>query len=93
ACDAGMQSSAVASDEVRIAVPDRFMQAAPDATDVVVRLLDLGLCSPQHSAGRGSGDVLAGRPARLREPHHAPPRLGLGRRLPYVGMPPWPSRS
>ncbi len=74
-------------------VPDRFMQAAPDATDVVVRLLDLGLCSPQHSAGRGSGDVLAGRPARLREPHHAPLRLGLGRRLPCVGIPPWPSRS
>jgi hypothetical protein len=58
-----MQSSAVTSDEIRVAALDRLVQVAPDATDVVVHLLYLGLCSPQHSAGRGSGDVLADHPA------------------------------
>jgi hypothetical protein len=43
-----MQSSAVAPDEICVAVLDRLMQVAPDGTDVVVHLLHFGFCSPQH---------------------------------------------
>ncbi|MFN9909383.1 MAG: hypothetical protein ACK56F_25245, partial [bacterium] len=57
-----------------------------------MHLLDLGLCSSQHSARRGSGDILAGHPARLREPRRIPRRFRLGRRLLSVRTPPLPSR-
>ncbi|MFO0003596.1 MAG: hypothetical protein ACK559_20955, partial [bacterium] len=54
-CDPRVQSSAVTPDEVSVAAPDRLVQVATDATDVIVHLLHLGFCSPQHSAGRGPG--------------------------------------